>query len=97
MRLKPVGGSIRGRISDGYTATASNNEISPKVEHVCVCVCVCASVCMCRESRRDRREKGKRKKDKERKHRDGWEGNTETATSEMKEKIDERGDSRREQ
>ena len=50
MRLKPVRGSIRGKISDSYTATASNNEISPEVEQragehisVCVCGCVCVS------------------------------------------------------
>lgn len=48
MRLKPVRGSIIGKTSDGYTATASNNKISPEVEqrvgeHVCelVCMCVC--------------------------------------------------------
>lgn len=49
MRLKPVRGSIRGKTSDGYTATASNNEISPEVEqragkHICVGVFVC--VCL---------------------------------------------------
>lgn len=46
MRLKPVRGSIIGKTSDGYTATASNNQISPEVdqrvgEHIFVCVCVC--------------------------------------------------------
>lgn len=50
MRLKPVRGSIRGKTSDSYTATASNNEISPEVEqrvgkHICVCVFVCGRVC----------------------------------------------------
>lgn len=45
MRLKPVRGSIIGKTSDGYTATASNNQISPEVdqrvgEHIFVCVCV---------------------------------------------------------
>lgn len=66
MRLKPVRGSIRGKTSDGYTATASNNEISPEVEqrageHICECVCV--FVCKCvlyvwTETKRD--EGGKR-------------------------------------
>lgn len=52
MRLKPVRGSIRGKTSDGNTATASNNEISPEVEqrageHMCVCMCahLCVMVC----------------------------------------------------
>lgn len=52
MRLKPVRGSIIGKTSDGYTATASNNKISPEVEqrvgeHVCVLVCIRACVCVC--------------------------------------------------
>lgn len=50
MRLKPVRGSIIGKTSDGYTATASNNEISLEVEqrvgeHFRVCVFVCDHVC----------------------------------------------------
>lgn len=54
MRLKPVRGSIRGKTSDGYTATASNNEISPEVEqragnHICVCMFVCGCECVDRD------------------------------------------------
>lgn len=45
MRLKPVRGSIISKTSDSYTATASNNQISPEVdqrvgEHFFVCACV---------------------------------------------------------
>lgn len=61
MRLKPVGGSIRGKTSDGNTATASNNEISPEVEqrageHICVYVCMFVCDCMCGERRGQREE-----------------------------------------
>lgn len=63
MRLKPVRGSIRGKTSDGYTATASNNEISPEVEqragnHICVCMFVCGCECV----DRDREMGGKKRK-----------------------------------
>lgn len=50
MRLKPFRGSIRGKTSDGNTAAASDNEISPEVERANTSVWMCAH-CVRRETR----------------------------------------------